>query len=214
MAAFAGNLLVTAGCAMILAAGGLAFYNVRQSENAGEAAASAAAELSGIIEEKIQSRHVQSVPVYTPVFSVKYDDESEKSAVEAYEPRISTGSSEFTGILTVPGLGLELPVGAEFSMEALKRWPCRYSGSAGEGSLIIAAHNYDSHFGRIKNLRQGDTAYFTDADGVQTVYEVSETEVIPGDAADDMKAGQWDMTLFTCNLSGQSRVTVRFIKKR
>ena len=100
----------------------------------------------------------------------------------------------------------------KWSYERLKTSPCRYSGTVEGRDIIIAAHNYNSHFGRIKELSQGDEIWFTTADGMQYFYRVDYTENVDGYDVDHMLSGgssDWDMTLFTCTLSGQSRVTVR-----
>lgn len=50
---------------------------------------------------------------------------------------------------------------------------------------------------------------FTDMDGNRFVYQVSGTEVIAPDGVEQMVAGEWDLTLFTCTYNGSSRHTVR-----
>lgn len=40
-------------------------------------------------------------------------------------------------------------------------------------------------------------------------YNVSGMEELPGTALEEMEAGEWDLTLFTCTASGKNRVTVR-----
>ena len=76
--------------------------------------------------------------------------------------------------------------------------------------LIICGHNYASHFGNLKNLCEGDLATFTDIDGNVFTYRMVEQETLPPTAMDAMESGEWDLTLFTCTMGGQSRVTVRF----
>ena len=40
-------------------------------------------------------------------------------------------------------------------------------------------------------------------------FAVAETEVLEATAIEEMVTGGWDLTLFTCTLSGQTRFTVR-----
>ena len=75
--------------------------------------------------------------------------------------------------------------------------------------LIIAAHNYKSHFGSLGKLAVGDEVKFTDAYGNEHLFEVKETAILDGTAVSDMQSGDWDFTLFTCTRSGKQRVTVR-----
>ena len=56
----------------------------------------------------------------------------------------------------------------------------------------------------------------TDRTGKIHHYEVVQTEIIPGQDVEAMEFGSaenWDLTLFTCTLSGQSRVTVRAVEQ-
>jgi sortase A len=46
------------------------------------------------------------------------------------------------GVVSIPSLGIEVPVAAEWSYEMLRKSACRYSGTAKDGRLIILAHNY------------------------------------------------------------------------
>ena len=117
---------------------------------------------------------------------------------------------DFIGILRIPALELELPVVSQWSYPNLKTAPCRYSGSAYLNNLIICGHNYTSHFGNLKNLNEGDLATFTDMDGNVFTYKMVERETLLPTSIDAMESGEWDLTLFTCTVGGQSRVTIRF----
>lgn len=78
--------------------------------------------------------------------------------------------------------------------------------------LIICGHNYTRHFGNLRNLEPGDTLYFTDVNGNVYNYEVEESVILqPADVEEMMsrESGEWDLTLFTCTIGGQTRVTVR-----
>lgn len=115
----------------------------------------------------------------------------------------------YIGYLSIPSLGLELPVMSEWDYTRLKIAPCRYAGSVKTDNLVIAAHNYRRHFGPIKKLAIGDEVYFTDVDGIVFCYEVVEMVTLSPTAVEEMSAGDYDLTLFTCTYGGQSRVTVR-----
>ena len=115
----------------------------------------------------------------------------------------------YIGILSIPALELELPVLNQWNEANLKTAPCRYQGSVYDGSLIICAHNYTSHFGTLKNLREEDTAQFADMDGKVYRYTVVGQETLDGADIAQMEEGDWDLTLFTCTPGGKTRVTVR-----
>ena len=117
------------------------------------------------------------------------------------------------GIVRIPTQGLELPVIAEFSMEELETAPCLYYGSPYRHNLVLCAHNYDSHFLRIRYLQEGDPVTFVDMDGNEFNYSVGMVEVVDPYAVDYMTAGEWDLSMFTCTFDSGSRVTVRCMEQ-
>lgn len=128
-------------------------------------------------------------------------------------PTARIDNKQYIGIIQIPALSLLLPVISEWSTSDLKCAPCRYSGSAYSDDMILAGHNYHSHFGNLKYLTPGDLILFTDMAGNTFSYKVTETEVLDGTAVDEMESGDWDLTLFTCTIGGASRVTVRCVRK-
>ena len=113
------------------------------------------------------------------------------------------------GVLEIPAIDLKLPVLSEWSYPLLKKAPCRYSGSAYLDNLVIAAPNYRTHFGKLKELETGDEVIFTDAAGNRFEYKVTAVEALTPQSVEDMTSGEWALSLFTCTLDGKNRVTVR-----
>ena len=113
------------------------------------------------------------------------------------------------GVLSIPVLELELPVLTDWSYTKLKIAPCHYFGSYYEKDFVIAAHNYQSHFGRLSALQPNDLILFTDISGTVYCYEVVLLETLPGNATEEMITSGFDLSLYTCTPGGASRVTVR-----
>lgn len=124
-------------------------------------------------------------------------------------PKKVINSKEFVGEIDIPCVNIKLPVMARWSEEDSKTAPCVYNGTPYLNNIIIAGHNYKSQFGPIDNLKSGDKVSFKDMDGNIFNYEVMYTEIIDGHSTDEMLAGEWDLTIFTCNYSGSARITVR-----
>lgn len=124
-------------------------------------------------------------------------------------PAVEVDGHDYIGVLEIPALELELPVMSTWSYPNLKIAPCRYTGSAYLDDMVIAAHNYSQHFGRLKELSGGETVIFTDADGNVFTYEVALVETLMPTDIEEMESGEWDLTLFTCTIGGSYRVTVR-----
>lgn len=191
--------MLGAGLLLIAAALALAAYNVIDAQRAARSAAQALEALS----------QTTAVSAAEPEQASADDAPAYLADPEMPMPTVSFDGNDYIGRVDIPSLGLSLPVISEWSYPRLKIAPCRYTGSAYLDNLIIAAHNYSSHFGNLNRLNTGDTVTFTDVDGNQFTYAVSLIEDLPGTAIEEMQAGEWDLTLFTCTLGGRSRVTVR-----
>ena len=191
-----GNVLISLGLALILAAAGLTGYNLLESRQAQQSSVAV-----------VQAMKEQASPEPTDPAATEPPLYEKYPTLEM--PVVTIDGQDYVGMIEVPSLALELPVMADWSYPALKVAPCRYEGSAYTGDLIVMAHNYDSHFGRLKTLRAEDVVVFTDTEGNVFTYRVVELETLPGTAVADMSAGEWDLTLFTCTYGGRSRVTIR-----
>ena len=115
----------------------------------------------------------------------------------------------YIGILEIGALRLKLPVLDTFSYRNIKVAPARFFGSVYDDNLILLAHNYQSHFGKLHLLQTGDEVSFTDMDGNRFRYTVTGVEVIGGMEREKLAEGDFDLCLFTCTLGGKNRVVVR-----
>lgn len=114
----------------------------------------------------------------------------------------------YIGYLTIPRLELELPVMDDWDYDRLNIAPCRHFGSTKTDDLVIAAHNYDTHFGKLKSLEIGDEVSFTDMDGVISHYQIVKTGVLNPDAVDAVQYSGNHLVLYTCTYGGEERVAV------
>lgn len=185
------------GLLLIAAAFGLTIYNVLDDKKAGDASAEVIEQIAEEIEVNVAEQEEQ--PLY-------------KQHPDMEIPTKLVNGQYYMGLLEIPVIGLELPVIKDWSNANLKVAPCRYEGSAYSGDLIIAAHNYRSHFASLKSIQPGDIVTFTDVDGNVFTYEAAATEILDGTAVEEMKSGDWDLTLFTCTYGGRTRLTVRLIE--
>lgn len=185
-----GSICICLGTALVLAALSLFLWNRYEDAKAGDAVDRTLAQM----QEKVTDAAEAGLSGLDP------DGEMTEVEIDGYS---------YIGYIQIPSLGLELPVMADWSYPQLKLSPCRYSGSTKTDNLVIAAHNYVSHFGPIKHLKVGDSVYFTDMDGVVSSYEVAETDILSPFAVEEMTDSGYALTLFTCSYGGTNRVTVR-----
>ena len=197
--AMKGKILTGAGLLLIAAALLLTVYNIRESDRAGSESEEMVVRMESLtadLPERLETEKKELVPEYV-------------KNPEMEMPTVEVNGQECVGMIEIPALGLKLPVISEWSDAKLKKAPCRYSGSAYLKNMIIAGHNYRTHFSGIKRLNPGDTVVFTDADGNVFSYEVAEIETVGGYDIEKMEAGDWDLTLFTCTNKGKARAAVR-----
>lgn len=193
------------GAILLIAAVLLVGYNIQQDYHGAEATRTILPALQEKMTATVSEEDTQELPLEQDLLA-EYTEE-----LSSEEILLEVDGETYLGTISIPSLGIELPVLSAWSYPNLKLAPCRYAGTVADGNLILAAHNYRSHFGKIGNLNSGDTIYFTDGGGVLHTYEVVQTELISGHDVPAMEsnAEDWDLTLFTCTMSGRNRVTVR-----
>lgn len=193
------------GVLLLAAAAGLGVYNLWDSQRAEEASKSVLEVMLSTAEpekenaddtEKTTERNPDELPLYV------------------LNPQIAMATVEidgnaYIGVLEIPSLSVTLPVMKEWSYPKLKIAPCLYSGSAYLNNMVIAGHNYRGHFAELKNLQYGDEIRFTDTDGNEFLYTVEEIEFLKPTDVEQMTDSDWNLTLFTCTIGAQARVTVR-----
>ena len=186
-----GTLCMILGTVLIVAALSLFLWNRREAEHAAEAAETI---LPQVVEQ------IAETAAEAPAPPDPFDPTMTEAEIDGYM---------YIGYLSIPALGLELPVMSEWDYTRLTIAPCRYSGSTKTDDLVIAAHNYARHFGGLSGLSGGEEVYFVDMDNVVSCYTVVAVEILPPTAVEEMTNGDYDLSLFTCTYGGRSRVTVR-----
>lgn len=199
-----GLFSLTAGALMLLAALLLAVYNLWDGNRAASSSGAAMEALSGAIRPVARPVEDAVPEQYIPDYIL--DPKMEL-------PIVPVDGKNYIGYVEIPVLGLALPVQESWSYPNLKLSPCRYTGSPYQDNLVIAAHNYPEHFGRLKELVAGDEVRFTDTDGNVFRYSVVEQQQLNPRPARAMLEGDWDLTLFTCTVGGQYRVTIRCVRE-
>lgn len=196
-----GAVLILLGCVLMLGALWIGLCNWQEQEEAAEASGQAITQLV----EAIHTHYRQSA------------DEDDQKVPETQEPTlpeerqmltVEIDGNEYIGFVGIPSLELELPVMADWSYAKLRVAPCRFAGTTYGNNLVVMAHNYLSHFGRLKELRVGDAVTFTDMQAQTICYQVAALDILSPDAVEDMTAGEYDLTLFTCTYGGSSRIAV------
>ena len=180
-----GVILISLGAVLILAALLLFLYNRSEDRRAGQ-------EAESLLEDARSAMAADTDP-------------------EPQEELAEEITYDYAGVITIPDLSLELPVIDQWSYARLKVAPCRQSGAAADGDLVIAAHNYKSHFGYLDRLEPGASVIFTDMEGTVYRYAVEEIRQLAPEDAEDVSSvfsSEYPLVLYTCTPGGKARVAV------
>ena len=180
-----GVILISLGAVLILAALLLFLYNRSEDRRAGQ-------EAESLLEDvrSAMAANADPEPQEEPAEEITYD---------------------YAGVIAIPDLSLELPVIDQWNYARLKVAPCRQSGAAADGDLVIAAHNYKSHFGYLDRLEPGASVIFTDMEGTVYRYAVEEIRQLAPEDAEDVSSvfsSEYPLVLYTCTPGGKARVAV------
>ena len=195
-------VLLLLGAALLCAALLLAAKNRREETSAGEAAAALLVQA----EQTIAQHAAPPAAVPTPAPSSAVEETLSPSP--SASPSAAPEGPAFLGVLSVPAVSLTVPVLAEWSYYYLTLAPCRDCGSVETGDLVIAAHNYDTHFGRLSRIAPGDSVYFTDIAGSTTEYAAASVEQRDPSDAEGVRDSGYPLVLYTCSWDCTARVTV------
>ena len=180
-----GVILISLGAVLILAALLLFLYNRSEDRRAGQ-------EAESLLEDarSAMAANAAPEPQEEPAEEITYD---------------------YAGVIAIPDLSLELPVIDQWNYARLKVAPCRQSGAAADGDLVIAAHNYKSHFGYLDRLEPGASVIFTDMEGTVYRYDVEEIRQLEPEDVEDVSSvfsSEYPLVLYTCTPGGKARVAV------
>ena len=195
-----GIAIVAVGAVLILSALLLLLYNRYEDARAGQEAESLLANVEAAVSAEGMDWTEANRPEATAIpFPTSLAPEMPAVMLDGYE---------YVGYIEIPALELKLPVMSDWDYARLKIAPCRQFGSSRTDDLVIAAHNYESHFGCLRDLSAGDTVMFTDMDGIVNTYCVEEIETLDPNEVDAVQNSGYDLVLYTCSKSGKTRVTV------
>lgn len=195
-----GILCMVIGAVLMTLALSLFISNQKEDRRAAEAAQ----ETLVTLVEQIEEQHEETVSG-----NLQLPQGNNGHSLQIQMSTMEVEGNTYVGFLSLPALGMELPIMADWNYELLQLAPCLYSGTTFTNDMVLMAHNFQSHFGRINELQLGDEIIFTDVTGGRLRYEVVAKDVLASTDVEEMIEGAYDLTLFTCTYGGAERVTIR-----
>lgn len=192
-----GILFFAVGAVLIILALSLLWYNQDEDAEVGAGTESLLQEVqSVIVQNQVQDTGQGTGQVQAEDTEPEETGENLTTFINGYE---------YLGVISIPTLELVLPILQDWSYSNLNLAPCRHFGSIAEDNLVIAAHNYTSHFGKLSKLVVGDTLSITDMSGQEYFYTVAMMKTMEATAVEEVQNSGYDLVLYTCTISGQGR---------
>jgi len=197
------------GAVLIVSALLLVGFNERENQVAEEASGQAMTDLQKIIDESAPAMVVAAEDAsaqadvqidHVPRQTVRQED------LDPEMPIAQIDGYEYIGYISIPKIKVNLPVMSKWDYSRLKYAPCRQFGSSRTDDLVIAAHNYSSHFGKLSSLKAGDRLTFTDMENILNIYAVEIVETLDPTRVDIVEDSGYDLVLYTCTYGGRERV--------
>ena len=123
-------------------------------------------------------------------------------------PAMQLDGQNFVGILEVPMCSAALPIGSEWDNDVMD-FPCRYTGSVYDVSLIIGGRGDAGQFGFTADISLGDRVMFTDTAGARYTYTVADIEKTDDVSLGNLSSGNFDLVLFARDEYGFEYTVVR-----
>ena len=124
-------------------------------------------------------------------------------------PAFSVDGKDFIGVLEIPSLGRTLPVFSKWDTGSLGRYPCRFTGTAYDGSLIIGGSDRAGQFRGFDTLNVGATVTVTDMTGAVFTYEVKRIDRASHAGAEVLTRGEYDLVLFVQDAFAMEYIIIR-----
>lgn len=218
-----GRILRIGGLLLIAAALCLTGYNVWETKEAGKTRDAVMEQLDKLLPTPEPTpRATERAGTQSPVEAVPTEDPWEGYATPTeivypdyvLNPKMempvkTIDGYDYIGVLWVEKEDLSIPILSTWDYKRLKINPCRYAGSVYENNLVLAAHNYATHFGWLYTAAIGDEVTFTDMDGNVFRYRVAEIEQLRPSERERMIESEWPLTCYTCSIGNRTRLAIR-----
>ena len=213
-----GSVSIAMGLLLLAAALLLTLYNLWDARRADIAAQEAVRELKTLISAPTEPTEGEDPAPETEAPTRQTEAPTQQTEPETRPaplpesremPTLELNGYRYIGFLDVASLELSLPVMEQWDYDRLQISPCRFSGNLYEDNMVLCSHNYAQHFQALKYAPIGTELTFTDAEGTVFRYAVASFETLGPHDVELLVSGDWDLTLFTCNTSGQTRCVIR-----
>ncbi len=191
-----GKILIIIGLVLLLGSLGLLLFSQHQIK--------AGNELAGQVVEKMDSlmpeRQAGLIDTDTDV-----DVDSNRQM-----PILQIDGLDFSGMVEIPEFDMRLPIYSTWETGKLTSFPCRFYGSAYDGSLIIGGNDQSGQFDCLQKMDLGTAVKIVDMQGAEFSYSVARIDRSKSADLDILWDAEYDLTMFARYANSKEYVIVRF----
>lgn len=134
-------------------------------------------------------------------------------ARETDMPALELYGEDYIALLEIPSYGLELPVGGTWNKGKVVSNPCRFYGTAHNGTLIIGGYDQPGQFDFFDRIQDGTTVKITDMTGCIFSYVVDRVDRSDSAEAEILLDDKSDLTLFVRDAQLLEYILLRCVVK-
>lgn len=112
-------------------------------------------------------------------------------------PVLSAEGRDFVALIEFPAYDAELPVCDAWGSP--NRYPCRFSGSVYDGTLVIGSTDRSGQMDFAEMLCVGDAVYIIDMTGCRYAYHITDIQISAHAGQELLCNGEGELTLFIKN---------------
>ena len=133
--------------------------------------------------------------MYTLMPDVKNSAPDGRSNVNM--PMLEIDGADFVGIIEASEN--TLPIYCKWDSSEVTKYPCRYTGSMHDGSLIIGGSDNKGQFDFVKTISNGESIFITDTTGLRFRYTVTDINRTKDVSTEYLSSQDADLILFARN---------------
>ena len=124
-------------------------------------------------------------------------------------PALELQGDDFIALLEIPAYGLKLPVCGVWDSSEVLSYPCRFYGSAYNGTLVIGGYDQPGQFDFFDRIQDGEMITLTDMTGRQFQYAVERIERYNEVPMEVLADKETDLTLFVRDVQYLEYIVLR-----
>jgi len=163
---------------------------------------------SGIYGKRAASKAIEIVEKIEVLLPSRVEG-SEEDYINIQMPVLQIDGHNFSGLLEVPSFGVTLPVYDAWEDSMIRKFPCRFSGSVYDGSMVVGGADQTGQFDFCSKLDLGAYIQMTDMTGARFDYMVTKIERSKKADAESLIMDKVDLTLFVRDRYSLDYIVVR-----